>query len=181
MKAESLLVGTKVKMNNCLEAEKYKYRVWTTISEPWQLGDGEWLVALDGFRGGFAVRCLEFVEYPAIKSTGVELIAKERERQIKYEDFPAEHDDKLKNGELSDAAAIYAISPIFLDQKIKNGKTIFQTIWPFGLEWYRITMGNRIRDLEKAGALIAAEIDRLLRLEERLNDRNMDRHRNDRA
>jgi hypothetical protein len=37
--------------------------------------------------------------------------------------------------------------------------------WPFDRSWYKPTPENRIRELEKAGALIAAEIDRLQRLE----------------
>ena len=54
-------IGTKVKMVNCAEAEKYKDRVWTTRSEPWQIGSGEWLVLLEGKSGGFDVECLEEV------------------------------------------------------------------------------------------------------------------------
>lgn len=36
-------------------------------------------------------------------------------------------------------------------------------IWPFELKWLKRTPKNRIRELQKAGALIAAEIDRLQR------------------
>jgi hypothetical protein len=160
-------------MVNCLEAENFKGRIWTTISEPWKIGKKEWVVLLDGYRGGFAVNYLEVVGFPQPKRTGIALIAKERERQINVEDWPPEHDDQLINGELSDAAAIYAMSPVFLDRKIDGGDTILREIWPFGLEWYKTTPGKRIRNLEKAGALIAAEIDRLLRMEEKLNDRNL--------
>jgi hypothetical protein len=35
--------------------------------------------------------------------------------------------------------------------------------WPWRWEWWK--PGNRVRELEKAGALIAAEIDRLSRIE----------------
>jgi hypothetical protein len=54
-------IGTKVKMVNCYEAEKYKDSVWTTRSEPWEIGGGEVLVLLDGYSGGFALRCLQEV------------------------------------------------------------------------------------------------------------------------
>ena len=54
-------IGTKVKMVNCLEAEKYEGHIWTIKSEPWKLSSGQWLVLLEGFRGGFAVSCLEKV------------------------------------------------------------------------------------------------------------------------
>jgi hypothetical protein len=33
------------------------------------------------------------------------------------------------------------------------------------MSWYKPSKDDRIRELEKAGALVAAEIDRLLRLE----------------
>ena len=35
--------------------------------------------------------------------------------------------------------------------------------WPWDDEWWKPTPDDRIRELVKAGALIAAEIDRLLR------------------
>jgi hypothetical protein len=55
-------VGTKVIMTNCLEAEKYKDRIWITRSEPWKISCGERLVLLEGFSGGFAVKYLEEAE-----------------------------------------------------------------------------------------------------------------------
>jgi hypothetical protein len=52
-------VGTKVKMVNCLEAEKYTGKIWTTESYPWQLGSGQWVVLIKGHRGVFSIECLE--------------------------------------------------------------------------------------------------------------------------
>ena len=37
----------------------------------------------------------------------------------------------------------------------------FKGIWPWNLIWWKPTPNDRIRELVKAGALIAAEIDRL--------------------
>jgi len=54
-------IGTKVRMVNCLEAENYKDRVWVIASEPWQVG-GNWVVLLEGYKGGFAVKFLEEVK-----------------------------------------------------------------------------------------------------------------------
>jgi hypothetical protein len=94
--------------------------------------------------------------------TGIELIAAERKRQIEEEGWTAVHDDDYSpNGELSKAAMCYAMPPeerhpIFIIQH-----------WPWRLKWYKPVKRSRIRELEKAGALIAAEIDRLLRKEER--------------
>ena len=86
--------------------------------------------------------------------TGIELIAEERQRQIEEEGWTIEHDKQWKHGELTDAAACYAI---WLDRPFD-----IENVWPFDLSWWKPTPQNRIRDLQKAGALIAAEIDRLL-------------------
>lgn len=86
--------------------------------------------------------------------TGVELIAAERERQVSQEGWTPEHDDEHKHGELRGAAACYAL-----------GRMIPE-IWPWSSEWWK--PGNRIRELAKAGALIAAEIDRLQRAKSQL-------------
>jgi len=98
--------------------------------------------------------------------TGVELIATERKRQIEEEGWTAEHDDNWKNEALAYAAVCYALPQ-------KNGKVwrsaisidFIKMFFPFENEWWKPTPDNRIRELEKAGALIAAEIDRLQRLE----------------
>jgi hypothetical protein len=92
--------------------------------------------------------------------TGIELIAAERKRQIEVEGWTADHDDRWVNGELAEAAATYASLPHHEGAFI-NWRTLH---WPFDIEWYK-PEENRIRELEKAGALVAAEIDRLQRLE----------------
>lgn len=85
---------------------------------------------------------------------GVNLIEAERNRQIHVEGWTEEHDDKHVNNELALAAACYAVPDVFS-----------QGYWPptWDLSWYKST--TRIRDLVKAGALIAAEIERLHRIE----------------
>jgi hypothetical protein len=57
-----LKMGTNVRMVKCLEAETYKNKIWKTRNEPWQIPCGEWLVLLEGYAGGFAVKFLEIVE-----------------------------------------------------------------------------------------------------------------------
>lgn len=94
--------------------------------------------------------------------TGIELITEERTRQ--HEKLWGDaHDDEHTEGELAKAAAVYA-----LDEETRNdhlsmipGKE--PDLWPFYPEWYKPTPENRVRELQKAGALIAAEIDRLQR------------------
>ncbi len=96
--------------------------------------------------------------------TGIELIAEERQRQINKEGFSVEHDMNRINGELANAAAYYALTDELIDVISSKdwGKQLLMFIWPFELDWLKRTPNNRIRDLQKAGALIAAEIDRLL-------------------
>jgi hypothetical protein len=48
-------------MVNCLEAENYAGKVWITASKPWQLESREWVVMLEGYKGAFALKCLEKV------------------------------------------------------------------------------------------------------------------------
>jgi hypothetical protein len=90
--------------------------------------------------------------------TGIERIGAERKRQIEVEGWTAEHDDKWVNGELAEASATYASLP-HCEGAFINWRKLH---WPFDIEWYK-PEENRIRELEKAGALVAAEIDRLLR------------------
>jgi hypothetical protein len=93
--------------------------------------------------------------------TGVELIAAERKRQIEEEGWTARHDDEYKNDQLIEAAMCYVSS-----KKIR-ANSLVMSLWPWKKELWKPTPDNRIRELEKAGALIAAEIDRLLRLEDK--------------
>lgn len=95
--------------------------------------------------------------------TGAELIAEERQRQIDVEGWTKEHDTQHKDGELAKVAICYA-DPV-PHYKVINRLTQVRVpnfnFWPktWGLGWFKPT--NRIRNLVKAGALIAAEIDRL--------------------
>lgn len=95
--------------------------------------------------------------------TGIELIAEERQRQINEEGWTPEHDAQHTEGELANAAAYYAMTEDlikFIDNEWGNDMHLH--IWPFDLEWLKRTPEDRIRELQKAGALIAAEIDRLI-------------------
>lgn len=83
--------------------------------------------------------------------TGVELIAEERKRQIDVEVWTAQHDDDHQHGELVKRAAALAVShtdAIVMD----DGERV--------LPWKEHLAP---RSLIIAGALIAAEIDRLQR------------------
>lgn len=116
--------------------------------------------------------------------SGIELITQERRRQIEIEGYTAEHDDDEhhSDGELALAAICYAApEPIYIWIECRGcGDVHFTDPWPSN--WHdefdkrkrdpknqllnpdKRTHRQHIRDLVKAGALIAAEIDRLLRL-----------------
>lgn len=100
---------------------------------------------------------------------GVYKIALERQRQIESEGWTAHHDDRHTDQEMAMAGACYALS----HEARRNIEEAYNAdirsiIWPWTHEWYKPSIpGNRtsrIRELTKAGALIAAEIDRLCRL-----------------
>ena len=85
--------------------------------------------------------------------TGAELIEAERQRQVSDEGWSAENDNKYLNAELMAAAICYAHNAGQLKQASPR-------LWPWSSNWWKPTCGDPIRDLVKAGALIAAEIDR---------------------
>lgn len=107
-----------------------------------------------------------------VPMNGVEMIAAERRRQVEAEGWTPAHDDGHTAGELAIAAACYAHpAPRPLNVKL---------MWPWDREWWKPAVPGdrvgshteytpeeiraaRIKDLRRAGALIAAEIDRLLR------------------
>ena len=98
---------------------------------------------------------------------GIERIAAERKRQVEDEGWNVTHDKEHNSGELAKAAACYAMGECPLVFRgylngigFENDPRLHE-IWPFKAEWWKPSPENRIRELEKAGALIAAEIDRI--------------------
>ena len=82
---------------------------------------------------------------------GCELIAQERERQIAKEGWTPEHDAQHDMGQLVDAARCYCGA--------FHANATMSSAWPWDAEWWKPK--DRIRNLVRAGALIAAEIDRI--------------------
>lgn len=112
---------------------------------------------------------------------GIDLIREERVRQVTQEGWTPEHDEQHEDGELALAACCYASpEPLFIQRRPNH----FDDPWPdwWDYQWDKrqrdedeelipneqLPTAQRIRNLVKAGALIAAEIDRLDR--ERFND-----------
>ncbi len=95
------------------------------------------------------VACLMTVPLTAAMS---DVIA-ERARQISDEGWTPEHDDQHQSGQLSDAAACYALGASHWPHEV------FDLFWPWDREWWRPQDARR--NLVKACALAIAEIERL--------------------
>ena len=108
--------------------------------------------------------------------TGAEMIAVERQRQIEKEGWTPERDDaEHVGGGLARAAICYAehaqkygwnatMPPHGVSKE--DGTAHYRKItrpktWPWAAKWWKPK--DPVRDLVRAGALIAAEIDRLQR------------------
>ena len=93
--------------------------------------------------------------------TGAELIANERRRQIEQEGWTSEDDDGHEMGEIACAAACYVMTAV--DDDIADVEPFdYEAWWPWHPNSWKPSE-DPIRNLAKAGALIAAEIDRLQR------------------
>lgn len=103
-----------------------------------------------------------------MKMNGFELIALERKRQMRAESYSPEHDDMHDRGELAEAAFCYLTFAHSLAGGHKWSRDAFfhtnvrDVQWPFDQPSFKPS-DDPMRNLEKAGALIAAEIDRLMR------------------
>lgn len=127
---------------------------------------------------------------------GVTRIAAERKRQIEVEGWTVVHDEQHEGGELALAACCYA-SPVklYVEERFEGGPAFFDPFpdWWDGKWDKRFSYGERKNNpgnmvpdpgtytfkerldlLVKAGALIAAEIDRLLLIEKEKNNGGSD-------
>lgn len=91
--------------------------------------------------------------------TGAEMIAAERRRQVEQEGWTPEHDDMHADSSMIDAAIAYACA----EHPEMAGEMGAQLAWwPWAGTWWKPSK-DPVRNLVKAGALLAAEIDRLQR------------------
>ncbi len=97
------------------------------------------------------------------------LVIAERRRQQEREGYGNDHDDEHTNGELAAAAACYAMPDILRQQhlKLSSQASLIGAVWPWCKTAWKPTPEDRVRELTKAGALILAELDRELRVQER--------------
>jgi hypothetical protein len=108
-------------------------------------------------------------------TAGTDLITAERQRQIEVEGWDAQHDADHSD-ELALAGACYALTREERDTETyirHRTRTILSELWPWQDKWWKpVTPADgspksfaeaRVRELVKAGALIAAAIDDLIR------------------
>lgn len=94
---------------------------------------------------------------------GAERIAVERKRQIDEEGWSPKHDSSHNSGELCLLAALYLLADYTATTNTVEASDIIEseleTYWGGGSVNYK---EDKIKNLERAGALVAAEIDRLI-------------------
>lgn len=92
-------------------------------------------------------------------------IMRERDRQVVFKGYDAQHDDEHADGSLVTAACAYALGALPVEGQLTNDHIIemLQALWP----WERSTLrlSDARTDLIKASALLLAEIERLDRAE----------------
>jgi len=85
--------------------------------------------------------------------TGIEQITEERAKQIAKYKYTAYHDAQYTEGELLLGALTYLKKALYGDKYQETDD------WPFMMRFYRDE--GYVESLKKAGAFIAAELDRL--------------------
>lgn len=101
---------------------------------------------------------------------GLEHISEERKRQQEDLKWTPENDDRYINNELGNAATAYLLAndlEIVSEDPMKNVTISVMMrrdmFWPFKDYSFKPSPEDRVKELAKAGALIAAEIDRINR------------------
>lgn len=104
---------------------------------------------------------------PLAAGTALHLFAAERSRQIQAEGYSPDKDDGYVNGHLARAAATYALPN---QQRLESPYTYHTDegkhvpcMWPWGAKSWKPTPNDRLREVVKAGALLLAEAERLIR------------------
>jgi hypothetical protein len=87
---------------------------------------------------------------------GIGRVVAERARQVEEEGFDENHDDEYDDCELAKAAFCY------FGYGVGASDEFIKRAWPWDVEWFKPQ--GRLRNLEKAGALNLAEIERLVRI-----------------
>lgn len=106
----------------------------------------------------------------------LDLIAAERQRQVEREGWTPDHDDGHTLNELAAAGACYALLETrWKDSGVLGKRLVRDILWPWQWEEFKpadypdppfgpdVHIDKKVKNLVRAAALIAAEIDRLER------------------
>lgn len=104
-------------------------------------------------------------------SNFLELVAKERTRQIVEKGYTAEHDDEHTDGSIADAGACYAATEMIY-QRVDI--EYFREVYKWDLDYFTKSQHDRKEQLVIAASLIMAEYDRILRAEQKTKKDFMD-------
>lgn len=91
-----------------------------------------------------------------------------RMHQLKVENFDTDRDDKYLNDQLAIAASCYLYAPVYPFPVASGFKAPIQ--WPWPDIWWK-PAGGRMKQLEKAGGLLIAEIERQLRKQKKRDEK----------
>jgi hypothetical protein len=94
--------------------------------------------------------------------TGIDLIAIERKRQIEELGYDYTNDSLYADEQLAQAAATYAMPKRLREMYasyLVGSDSWIPRWWPWSFKYWKPTPEDRVKELSKAGALIAAQID----------------------
>ena len=106
-------------------------------------------------------------------SNFLELVAKERARQINDEGYKREHDDEHTDGSLADAAACYAANHQYIWKQAPEVPDELWLLWPWDIDFLKKEKHPRKKQLIISAALLMAEYDRLEREDKKQNQGNI--------
>lgn len=98
-----------------------------------------------------------------VGSKSLQMVTQERARQVEVLGYDDENDSSYEDDVLARAAATYLMRPLFsdVDYAKGTGKGV-PYMFPFPEEYWKPHPENRLRELTKAGALVLAEMHRLI-------------------
>lgn len=98
-------------------------------------------------------------------ATALHMLAMERVHQTENEEYDHEQDDNYHESQLARAAACYALpeSRRTYTHAVSSDDRGVPINWPWLPSYWKPTPDNRLRELQKAGGLILAEMERILR------------------
>jgi len=129
-----------------------------------------WILVLAVIGGLFTLSAIGYICFvvlhrssktyvPDFTQMAIDIIREERIEQITKHGFMSDRDDRYKNDELAVAASCYIYAPKYKFNIAVGNEAPIQ--WPWSKKWN--PSGGRMKQLQKGGGLLLAEIERQLR------------------